>query len=133
MWRNSRSTGLTLAALFLASCARPSVDTKVSSAPESAAQAKAQNIVVTGSRMARDELYEPLAPPPPPPPAPGMYPTWSPPYHDVGRDKFSHVDENPFKIVQEAPVSTFSIDVDTASYSWVRASLNSPSAAANPC
>ena len=29
-----------------------------------------------------------------------------------------------FKIVREAPVSTFSIDVDTASYSWVRASLN---------
>src|SRR3954462_11663029 len=53
-----------------------------------------------------------------------MYPTWSPPYHDVGRDKFTSVDENPFKIVQEAPVSTFSIDVDTASYSWVRASLN---------
>ena len=32
--------------------------------------------------------------------------------------------ENAFKIVREAPVSTFSIDVDTASYSWVRASLN---------
>ncbi|HVU29139.1 MAG TPA: VWA domain-containing protein, partial [Sphingomicrobium sp.] len=45
-------------------------------------------------------------------------------YHDVGRDKFTKVDENPFRIVSEAPVSTFSIDVDTASYSWVRASLN---------
>ena len=62
----------------------------------------------------------------PPPPAPGMYvPQWaSPPYHDQGRDKFTHADENPFKIVREVPVSTFSIDVDTASYSWVRASLN---------
>ena len=46
------------------------------------------------------------------------------PYHDVGRDKFTAFVENPFKIVREAPVSTFSIDVDTASYSWVRASLN---------
>ena len=42
----------------------------------------------------------------------------------IGRDKFTSVDENPFKIVREVPVSTFSIDVDTASYSWVRASLN---------
>jgi Ca-activated chloride channel family protein len=55
-----------------------------------------------------------------------MYvPQWaSPPYHDQGRDKFTSADENPFKIVREIPVSTFSIDVDTASYSWVRASLN---------
>ena len=57
---------------------------------------------------------------------PGMYvrQEWSPPYHDVGRDKFTSVAENVFKIVREEPVSTFSIDVDTASYSWVRASLN---------
>ncbi|HMI40522.1 MAG TPA: VWA domain-containing protein, partial [Sphingomicrobium sp.] len=41
-----------------------------------------------------------------------------------GRDKFTTVAENAFKIVREAPVSTFSIDVDTASYSFVRASLN---------
>ena len=52
---------------------------------------------------------------------PGM---WPPPYKDVGRDKFTTFAENAFKIVREAPVSTFSIDVDTASYSWVRASLN---------
>ena len=30
----------------------------------------------------------------------------------------------PFKVVREAPVSTFSLDVDTASYSFMRASLN---------
>ncbi|MEO6216920.1 MAG: VWA domain-containing protein [Sphingomonas sp.] len=47
-----------------------------------------------------------------------------PPYHDVGRDKFTSVSENPFKLVKEEPVSTFSIDVDTASYAFVRASLN---------
>ncbi len=45
-------------------------------------------------------------------------------YHDVGRDKFTAVAQNPFKLVREEPVSTFSIDVDTASYSFVRASLN---------
>ena len=49
---------------------------------------------------------------------------WAPPYQDVGRDKFTNFAENAFKIAREAPVSTFSIDVDTASYSWVRASLS---------
>ena len=46
------------------------------------------------------------------------------PYYLEGRDKFTSVEQNPFKVVNEEPVSTFSIDVDTASYSWVRASLN---------
>ena len=41
-----------------------------------------------------------------------------------GRDQFAGAPENPFKVVREAPVSTLSIDVDTASYSFVRASLN---------
>ncbi|KAI1692796.1 von willebrand factor domain-containing protein [Ditylenchus destructor] len=45
-------------------------------------------------------------------------------YQDVGRDKFTATEQNAFKIVGEAPVSTFSLDVDTASYSFVRASLN---------
>jgi len=45
-------------------------------------------------------------------------------YRDVGRDRFAATQQNPFKIVREAPVSTFSIDVDTASYAFVRASLN---------
>src|SRR5690606_17730882 len=35
-----------------------------------------------------------------------------------------HVDDNPVKLVKEEPVSTFSIDVDTASYSFVRRQLN---------
>jgi Ca-activated chloride channel homolog len=47
-----------------------------------------------------------------------------PPAEPVGRDQFVGAGENPFRIVREAPVSTFSIDVDTASYSFVRASLN---------
>ena len=47
-----------------------------------------------------------------------------PHYQDVGRDKFTSTPENGFKIAREDPVSTFSIDVDTASYVFVRASLN---------
>ncbi len=39
------------------------------------------------------------------------------------RDRFANDTPNPLKITQEEPVSTFSVDVDTASYSWVRRSL----------
>jgi Ca-activated chloride channel family protein len=47
-----------------------------------------------------------------------------PPREPVGRDRFDGKPENAFRITREDPVSTFSIDVDTASYSFVRASLN---------
>ncbi|WP_045826561.1 vWA domain-containing protein [Teredinibacter turnerae] len=40
------------------------------------------------------------------------------------RDRFDTVATNPIKITREEPVSTFSIDVDTASYSFVRRQLN---------
>ncbi len=48
----------------------------------------------------------------------------APVYQDIGRDKFEDVKANPIRLVTEEPVSTFSVDVDTASYSFVRASLN---------
>jgi len=38
-------------------------------------------------------------------------------------DEFTGFTESPVKVVAEEPVSTFSIDVDTASYSYVRRSL----------
>jgi Ca-activated chloride channel family protein len=46
------------------------------------------------------------------------------PPEPIGRDRFAGAPENAFRTVREAPVSTFSIDVDTASYSFMRASLN---------
>ena len=45
-------------------------------------------------------------------------------YHDQGRDRFQTIETNPLKVTAEEPVSTFSIDVDTSSYSFMRASLN---------
>jgi Ca-activated chloride channel family protein len=48
----------------------------------------------------------------------------APYYHDQGRDKFTDIKSNPVKVTAEEPVSTFSIDVDTASYAFVRAALN---------
>jgi Ca-activated chloride channel family protein len=38
-------------------------------------------------------------------------------------DQFPDATPNPLKLTSEDPVSTFSIDVDTASYSWMRSSL----------
>ncbi len=88
---------------------------------------------VTEGNLNRLPAYTPAqtqAPPPaaartayaPVPPSDRIVP---PPYGYQGRDRFTSVEQNPFKVVSEEPVSTFSIDVDTASYSWVRASLNS--------
>lgn len=42
---------------------------------------------------------------------------------DADTETFSNADDNPLKVTSEDPVSTFSIDVDTASYSIVRSSL----------
>ena len=123
----SRPIGLSLAAVLLVSCAK---DDQVASTSDSANEPAASEIVVTGSIAMRSKAERELyASPPAPPPPPAIAPMYdqrmvAPPYHDQGRDKFTSVAENAFKIVREAPVSTFSIDVDTASYSWVRASLN---------
>ncbi|PHP67497.1 hypothetical protein CSC94_07255 [Zhengella mangrovi] len=40
------------------------------------------------------------------------------------RDRLESFDNNPVRAVLESPVSTFSIDVDTASYAFVRSQLN---------
>jgi Ca-activated chloride channel family protein len=61
-----------------------------------------------GLRMALDSAQ--------PPPVPPAY---------VGRDRFEALSPNPIKRTAEEPVSTFSIDVDTASYAFVRRALNS--------
>jgi len=100
MWRTNRSMSMAVAALLLISCAKSGVDNKVETTSDSASEAKASGLVVTGSRVAQPALdaeavpMVAMAPPPPPPPPPGTYvpPGWSPPYHDVGRDKFTSVD-----------------------------------------
>ena len=51
-----------------------------------------------------------------------MVPTIEP--APVDRDRYEDVDDNPVKRVTDEPVSTFSVDVDTASYSNVRRFLN---------
>ena len=41
-----------------------------------------------------------------------------------GRDKFQHFETNPVKRTKDDAISTFSVDVDTASYSFARRQLN---------
>lgn len=48
----------------------------------------------------------------------------APTYQEEGRDNFQKFEENSVKAVQAEPVSTFSIDVDTASYSFMRRDIN---------
>ena len=135
-----RVAGTGLAAMLLASCARDA-----SQLAEAGAD-NADELIVTARRTdeaspqvklraeARD-AYRQVSPLPAPPPAlvaaapmasgdirsRGALP--APWYHDEGRDRFTAVAQNPFKVAREEPVSTFSLDVDTASYSFVRASL----------
>ena len=135
-----------LAVVLLASCSQPTGHLAEAGADN------ANDMIVTAQRVdAREEVAgaarraatidQPSgypAPPPPPmvAPAPMMMQksvgmmndsdrSLPPPYyHDEGRDKFDAPPENAFKRVAEEPVSTFSLDVDTASYAFVRASLN---------
>ena len=102
-------------------------------------------VSVTGSRIGRTQfaanspepVMEMLAPAPPPPPpgstanqARGLGYTQAqnapqPRPGDINRDRYEHVEINPVHVTSEDPVSTFSIDVDTASYAVVRRYLDS--------
>ena len=46
------------------------------------------------------------------------------PSEPIDRENYAHFDDNPLRLVSENPVSTFSIDVDTGSYTNVRRILN---------
>jgi len=43
---------------------------------------------------------------------------------DSDRERFANADPNPLKITAESPVSTFSIDVDTSAYAYVRSVIS---------
>jgi Ca-activated chloride channel family protein len=82
--------------------------------PPPQAEARAQQkVIVTGAMSAGD--YAAAAPPPPMMMAP----------EPEFRDQYEDVDPNPVKLTSKEPVSTFSIDVDTASYANVRRFLKS--------
>ncbi|MEO1077668.1 MAG: von Willebrand factor type A domain-containing protein, partial [Bacteroidota bacterium] len=64
---------------------------------------------------------------PAPPPPPGGYIPGVQTYNPLPTDRegYAAIDENPFKRVGDAPLSTFGIDVDAASYANTRRFLNS--------
>jgi Ca-activated chloride channel family protein len=149
MLRSPCSLTLGLAATLLASCARPALEPAANIAAQPAELAKADGAESATDLMITSAPPPPPPSPPPamemsaPPPsavvvtghrgfvlsqsrmAPADYRArpYLPPYREVGRDRFTAPAQNPFRAVRQEPVSTFSIDVDTASYSFVRASL----------
>lgn len=110
---------LAAASLLLAACSTPAY--KSQSAAARAIDAVApppppapQQVAVTGSALARYSS------------APGAFKVWAPPQPVpmAGADKFPDAQANKAILVEEQPVSTFSTDVDTASYAFVRRQLN---------
>jgi Ca-activated chloride channel family protein len=142
-----------LCALALAGCHRSATvaeapaEQRVAPAGDAAAapaEAEAKEaldkVEVTGSRVARSQesrravggnLYQavpapaaiPAPAPPPPPPMPAMVMSTEAMPQIENTEKYAERDDNPVKRVAEDPVSTFSIDVDTGSYSNVRRML----------
>ena len=102
-------------------------DLKKMPAPGSAAEPKAeQHLFDRLSRQSTNASEASRLAPPAVGALMGSQPADQPPpaqYQDVGRDQFASVDENPVRRVADEPVSTFSIDVDTASYAFVRRKL----------
>jgi Ca-activated chloride channel family protein len=66
-------------------------------------------------------------PAPLPPSHKGMPPPWQKPGGDFNTEAYNNILDNPFLDAAQNPLSTFSIDVDTASYSNVRRFLESGS------
>ncbi len=137
---NARRASLALCALMLAACA-------AQTAKEPATDVVAEErVIVTGNRA--DGTLAPPAPPPPPALAmqesqrapmdargrvgalaapvgtPYAQSAPQPMPGTVDRDRYEDVATNPIHIAADEPVSTFSIDVDTASYSNVRRFLS---------
>jgi Ca-activated chloride channel family protein len=114
----------------------PSTRTESADAPAREAKVAEEAAPATRDRLlAGSDQAGTLAAPPPPSVAPTaglvapepMTSRPQPPVdtdaatvRDDGRDRFEGEKPNPLKVTAEEPVSTFSIDVDTASYSWMR-------------
>lgn len=135
---NSTKSGLkvsllaTMVAMAIAGCQNTDTSNKQAERDKQVAAAKAEElkrtrqkqemIVVTGSRISAEakersvSLYDAAMPAPQ---SPAM---WQQP--EVNREQYQHFDESGIFLAKEQPVSTFSIDVDTGSYSNVRRMLN---------
>ncbi|AUD77912.1 VWA domain-containing protein [Kangiella profundi] len=135
---NSTRSGLkvsllaTMVAMAIAGCQNTDTSNKQAERDKQVAAVKAEElkrarqeqemIVVTGSRISAEakersvSLYDAAMP------APQSPAKWQ--QLEVNREQYQHFDESGIFLAKEQPVSTFSIDVDTGSYSNVRRMLN---------
>jgi Ca-activated chloride channel homolog len=105
--RSQIAVALTLvAALFLSSCVKNRTDSGVTAPGKQSAGYANQTADGTVATTAA--------------PQPMGTPTYAGEEQAGNTEQYSHIDENPFLEVARAPLSTFSIDVDTASYSNTR-------------
>ena len=128
MFKHATRAAFVLCAIALASCVSQSAQDD-------------DAITVTGERVIGREVEASQRPPPPPPPPPPVAEMRAPMIAggiaggraqmqpqplpgDIDRENYEDTDTNPIHLVSDDPVSTFSVDVDTASYSNVRRFLN---------
>ena len=123
---------LTLTALLLAACSTPNPDSRhgglegapddtAASTPailEPAVQPAVELMADRSMRQAAKSgaAYHRVLPTP--------YPNWQPPQQTPNTERYPDAPEHRVQQVSEAPVSTFSIDVDTAAYTNTRRLLN---------
>ncbi|TXH70953.1 MAG: VWA domain-containing protein [Lysobacteraceae bacterium] len=100
-----------------------------------AGRAELDQLVVTGGRLRKNEaakIYQAVPAAPPPMAMPSQpsvshvisaMPAMTPAEPEVNTEKYAAREDNAVQRVSEQPVSTFSIDVDTGSYSNVRRML----------
>lgn len=131
MLKHATRAAFVLCAIALASCVSQS-------APPSPDDAAEEAIAVTGTRIRERDLQTASPIPSAPPPAPEMRAPMvaggivggraqmqpQPLPGSIDRENYEDTDTNPVRQVSADPVSTFSVDVDTASYSNVRRFLN---------
>jgi Ca-activated chloride channel family protein len=110
---------LMLGALVLAGCDAPETaqDGSKPKLGETKQPAKPESVTTTAAPAEAVTALDGYAAVPAPPPPPVML-------QPETRDKFPDAKPNPVKLVADEPVSTFSADVDTASYAVVRKFLN---------
>lgn len=103
----------------------PAIDREIDAMPEAPVAESLQRLEGVQIRTAEPALAKSIQKPAARNFAPPARTDMPPPVAtETGRDRFESVETNPIKLTSAAPVSTFSIDVDTASYSFVRRQLN---------
>ncbi len=124
-WRNTRALKESRTSTF----SDMAFNNTVSNVREQRSRSSAPSVVSGSDGIMMEETA--IAPAPPPPYYSAMPLVSTPPYdimpynHEiVDNDEFTGFKNNSVKVVTVDPVSTFSIDVDTASYSFMRREIN---------